>query len=567
MTMNVLIADDEHIVREGLKYIIDWEDLGFSVCGDAADGEEALKKILSLNPDLVLLDIRMPKKSGMEVMQEAIHAGYSGKFIILSGVSDFKLAQTAMRCGVDFYLTKPIDEDELASAVTAIYNLIEKERHNRSSLAAYRDKARPGILRELLLGTCDCSRLDLMDLGLNANLYQVIFYENYEQNFSYPSWDFAEILRAAIQNETSLDFLELNQQKILLLKGDTAIRRFERLLGHYATAPQKGSPFDSVFLICGPKVARPEDIHRSYTLVCQLEKRRFFCVENQHILSCEDALVPDATLHPIITADLASEYARLFSGYIQSYNRTLLTETLQALNLFLHRCSDDIAAIRHLLIDIYLLVKQKIMQLKTDQEIPFPANTSAIALLESKAYLYEMVQFLAEQFDLWMNAVGYSSGENIIDEVTYYIRQNYAENLKLETIAPLFGYNSSYLGKIFRKKTGVNFNTYVDQVRIENAKQLLHRNDLKIYEISDRIGYSNVDYFHKKFRKFAFLTVNSCDTSAVFPASTVTFFSEAFSLFPVSLITVCLTVISAFSLLLLTTVVSMVTFSFPSVDM
>ena len=106
--MNVLIADDEKIVLEGLKYIIDWNRLGFTICQTACDGQDAFEKIKSLNPDLVLLDIRMPKMTGIEVVQAAVEYGYTGKFIILSGVTDFKLAQTAMRYGVDFYLTKPI---------------------------------------------------------------------------------------------------------------------------------------------------------------------------------------------------------------------------------------------------------------------------------------------------------------------------------------------------------------------------------------------------------------------------------------------------------------------------
>ena len=78
--MNVLIADDEKIVLEGLKYIIDWNRLGFTICQTACDGQDAFEKIKSLNPDLVLLDIRMPKMTGIEVVQAAVESGYTGKF-------------------------------------------------------------------------------------------------------------------------------------------------------------------------------------------------------------------------------------------------------------------------------------------------------------------------------------------------------------------------------------------------------------------------------------------------------------------------------------------------------
>ena len=111
--IKVLLCDDEQIVREGLRYIIDWEALGFTICGEAENGEDALAKIEKYKPGLVLMDIRMPKISGLELIAMMRGSGFTGEFIILSGYSDFEYARTAIRHGVSFYLTKPIDEDEL----------------------------------------------------------------------------------------------------------------------------------------------------------------------------------------------------------------------------------------------------------------------------------------------------------------------------------------------------------------------------------------------------------------------------------------------------------------------
>lgn len=498
--MNVLIADDERIVLEGLKHIIDWEKLGFSICQTASDGEDALNKIMALNPDLVLLDIRMPKMHGVEVVQNAVERGYTGKFIILSGVTDFKLAQTAMRYGVDYYLTKPLDEDELEQAVSSVRELISAESKNQTFYAQYRDRAKLGILQDIMKDSCDYSRLDLKDLHLDANIYQVVAYENYNQEYFYPTWNFADLMRVTNQDNNTFDIIDLDQRKIILLKGDFAISKFENLLRHYQIAPQKGSPFDSVFLAYGQKVSRVRDIHVSYEDVCRLCQRRFFCRENQHIMGYAELhgvphLLTDSSKDP------APEYAERIANYIQTHNQTLITETLKELSDSLNYSSKKISSIKHFLIDIYILVKQKIMQLYPNVEIPFLANTSAIDLLEHKYYLYEIIAFLAEQFDMWMHSVGYSSGENVLDEVLYYIQHNYRSNLKLEAIAPLFGYSSSYLGKIFNKKLGVSFNTYVDNVRVEEAKKLLIQDNLKVYEVAEQVGYSNVDYFHKKFKK------------------------------------------------------------------
>lgn len=94
------------------------------------------------------------------------------------------------------------------------------------------------------------------------------------------------------------------------------------------------------------------------------------------------------------------------------------------------------------------------------------------------------------------------SGESVVDEMLHYIDHNYADNLKLETLAPLFGYNSAYLGKLFTKTVGESFNSYLDRIRIEHSKTLLNNQELKVYEISELVGYNNVDYFHKKFKKY-----------------------------------------------------------------
>lgn len=101
-----------------------------------------------------------------------------------------------------------------------------------------------------------------------------------------------------------------------------------------------------------------------------------------------------------------------------------------------------------------------------------------------------------------MSATGNPSRDTILDDVLYYIDHNFRNNIKLETIAPLFGYNSAYLGKIFTRSVGESFNSYIDHKRIDQSKQLLLENNLKVYEIAEQVGYKNVDYFHKKFKKY-----------------------------------------------------------------
>ena len=131
-----------------------------------------------------------------------------------------------------------------------------------------------------------------------------------------------------------------------------------------------------------------------------------------------------------------------------------------------------------------------------------PGNKSLISTIEQTLYLFEIIQYFSEQLNLCSSSVK----TDIMSDILYYIDHNYKKPLKLETLAPLFGYSSSYLGKIFSRRVGENFNSYLDKVRIEHAVQLLLDDDIHIYEISEQVGYMNVDYFYRKFKKYTGLT-------------------------------------------------------------
>lgn len=499
--MNVFIADDEAIIREGLKYIINWNELGFTICGEASNGEDTLSAILDLNPDLVLLDIRMPKLQGTEIVRLAREQNYRGHFIILSGFSDFTYAQAAIRYGVDFYLTKPIDEEELYHAVKTVSDTLQQEHLHKNTVEQYREKAKYTILRDIILNASDYRTINLNEINLSSNVYQVVIYENYNQDTFNPTYSFADLLKVTNQGNSSFEHIKIHQQDVILLKGTFALERFRDFLRHYETSPQKGSPLDSLFLTYGRLVYKVEDIHSSYEDALILLNRRFFCEQNQHAIGYEQLPSFENCIYEI-SQEATTQYCSQLCDYIQSYNRNMIAETLLRLEKNLYCTKTDLSAIKLFLTDIYLEIKQMISHIYSTSDIPFPSNSSVIDFIESKYYLYEIILFFSEQFEMIMNAIGNSSSESVLDDIVHYINHNFRDNIKLENIAPLFGYNSSYLGKIFNKKMGESFNSYVDHVRIEHSKELLLQNTLKVYEIAEQVGYKNVDYFHKKFKKY-----------------------------------------------------------------
>ena len=496
--INVLIVDDEQIVREGLKYIIDWNALGFCICGEADNGKKAMEMIEKYQPGLVLLDIRMPGMYGTELMEAVRKNGFTGDFIILSGYSDFKYAQTALHFGASFYLTKPLDEDELTEAVTTIREKIESKKSRSNSLNQYLRKAKTTVLHDLLTGNEFNSAINYVELGLSSPIYQVVIYEGYTPY--YHSYSFADLLRVTNQDNNSFEHVVFNGQDVILLKGNFALERFNACLKHYEEGTQKGSPLDTIFLTYGPTVSSLSQIHHSYEVCCSLMNRRFFCDENQHVLSYEE-LPDESTYHSILNEEMTLTYSNLLVDYIKTCNHRKISEVLTQLKDALFTSGDEVSNIKYFLADIFLNIKQSIMHTYHDTNIPFVHNAAILELIENKYYLYEILLYFTEQFEMIIRAIGSSSGESIFDDILDYIHHNYAQPLKLETIAPLFGYNSSYLGKLFTQRMGVSFNSYLDKVRLDEAIRLLDETDMKVYEISSRVGYKNVDYFHQKFKK------------------------------------------------------------------
>ena len=356
----ILVADDEAIIREGIKVLFDYAALGFSICGEAADGDQALAQIQALQPDVVLMDIRMPGLTGLEVIRQARAQGYRGKVIIVSSYSDFKYAQEAIRQGVQYYITKPIDEEELEQVLRDFKTAFDRERSARNASEHYRQKARSAIVKELLLGTGALPPQAAAEIGLLADRYQAVILEKYSQAQPGELPDFASLLRVNNQEGRFFEATVLEGAQVLLLKGEAAGQRFRALLErfqHEKSAPHRELP-GNCFLCCGEPVTRLQDICLSYRQALRAQSRRFFCQQEQHVLPYS-ALPPEDTIHPVLTRELPGEYTQQLLRYIQSFNRNMLAQTLKELQEQLTHSSDSEEAIKLFFTDLHLQVKEQ----------------------------------------------------------------------------------------------------------------------------------------------------------------------------------------------------------------
>jgi len=126
----VLLVEDEEMIRQGLRYTFDWMKAGCIVAGEAANGEEGLKQLRALQPDIVIVDVNMPLMNGLTMIERALadQLGEMCSFIILSGYNEFHLAKEAIHLGVTEYLLKPLEEHQLYEALERAKQQVEMKR-------------------------------------------------------------------------------------------------------------------------------------------------------------------------------------------------------------------------------------------------------------------------------------------------------------------------------------------------------------------------------------------------------------------------------------------------------
>ena len=501
--LKVYIADDEEVVRQGLKKIINWRELGFEICGEAGNGLTAYNEIAELNPHLIVVDIRMPKMQGLDLASRLRKDGYEGRLIVLSGYSEFKYAQQAIRCDVDFYLTKPIDEDELYNAVLEIKDKIQKKKKSTQHLNFFQEKATDKIMEDIIKGEnkdFSNAKFTLEDLDLTDKQFQVLMIKSNEEGIDAYAALCAD-LKAPLTTGM-MKKIKIDNNIVVLMKGELIIRLFASYLDS-----NKEDDDNSFFIAAGVPVDTVEKIPDSYYDALAVYEHQFFFQVNKHICHKDD-LPPSDTLTNSFTAQSSKELGQQLYDLIVVFKKSECEAFLGNLKSQIAHSKNSAESIKSVLAGMYIFVIQEFKRAYANYKPEFLTNAEIIQWFHSCSYLQELLDFIQIEAQRLIQIIGGYSSESIVDEIVEFMKYHYDEDIKLKNIAPKFGYNSSYLGKIFSKKMDASFNDYLHKIRAEKAKKLLLNKKYKIYEISSLVGYKNVDYFHLKFKQFEGCTPN-----------------------------------------------------------
>lgn len=506
--MKVLFIDDEPLIRRGLHAVIPWEKYGFTEFLEAEDGEEGLYLIEQENPSLIIVDICMLNKSGIVMAGEARAKKFLGRMIILSGYSDFDYAKSAIEADITAYLLKPVNPEELIKAVEKA--ITELQRTHILSIFAnqptqlYRKK----ILSDLVTGalTYTAEIENTYHFNLNTGYYRLInIYKLVDID--------ADPTKETVYTQLQKNFLSVPISEKELVLFVTSIAQLNHFTLKYLDKTNVQSSSENLFYIISSIGGQNNDLSQLHRENSMIFDALYYYKTSTNVI---DVMKLKRRLRLAPTSYNLLEVTNKLIDTIILMDLNAVKELTNSFYLYLMRTKPSRNSIEYMLQNSYLQILQQLY-------IHYPTLANLLhsedvfkARILSHDYLAESIDFFEMQLLAAIQHIEASITQKPCLRICQYIENNFRNNLKMETIARQFGYNSAYLGKLFQKEMGMNFNTYLDRLRIEHAKKHLE-NGASIATTCESSGFHNTDYFTKKFKKYVGILPSEYRKNKVLP--------------------------------------------------
>ena len=513
----VFIVDDEPFILEGLRAIIRWEEYGLTIIGQASNGADTLALLQDMDTDIVITDIKMPKMNGLELIQKVKKMRPNVRFIILSGYNDFDYVKESITLGIENYLLKPINVQELISTLQNTVHKIAKDRNKTIYAHTDWEILRSNILYRWLTNNIEPrelrERASLLHISLNCPYYiaaviKILFdvrkgHIPPDPKASQIADEAHALCRQTLQSfafESDICFCDPEDHIVLVFGRNTVEQQKETIkevLRRIGANIQSTLNAD-VCITLGNTEASYLTVHESYANAKNALAYHLVTPDND-IIDFEEIQF-FAPHRPI---DLQIEWA--------VFSKLLISQDTDALFSFIDDTFETLQAnkalapshIHCLIIEILLNIENTLNVLNIQD---FSLSNDYKSLFENLLKL-QTVQQLKEMVKNTLRktidclASKEQTANPVITRILNYINVHYAEELSLKTLGAAFNINATYLGQIFQKETQEVFSSYVNKLRLQKAKQMLLDTSLKANEIAAKVGYTDSNYFYKIFKK------------------------------------------------------------------
>ena len=526
--LKVLIADDEKKVCQLIANIIDWNAFGFEIVEVVNDGLAAYRYIQEHTVNLMITDIRMPGCDGMELIQKAQVLYPDMHFIIISGYSQFDYAQQAIRYGVEDYLLKPIRKKDLVSTLNKILDKCKEEVRDTRKWADFdklikqnEERVKRSLLEDILKRPEKFGGFFMRD-KVNEEYHYHFTDNNYmtmvakvlpqkrkedadtRRVLLKKAMGIIEELTDGLCNEVVLSIVDGCIYGIFNGTAEEIVQMPRKLKKVKLELMRLKDMFDGVqvFISLGKEVGSFKDIMESFRQADSAMQGRFY-------YGCDSLLMiaDDGSSEEIVKQIIDNSFKKRFLNHIEIIDLESIGYTINSLIDILKKSGlkngNAVAGVYREVLSVFYFGTHSYNIMIPDQ------YTELLGQLELHGTIEETFQHLADymikSLKHWMEEKQYVESRPI-RVAKQYIADNYYQSLTLEIVSKEIGFNPTYFSGMFKKETNMNFSDYLKKVRIDNAKTMLLNMEQTVEDISYAIGYSDIKYFSRLFKKMTGVT-------------------------------------------------------------
>lgn len=502
--IKVIVVDDEKIIRNSIINKISWND-NLICCAEAIDGVEALELSLNLRPDIIITDIRMPQMNGIDFIAKLKEVLPDIQTIFVSSYNDFKYVKSALEFESCAYILKPIKKQELNDAVAKAVTNIEK-----TSLLRISSQFQLKLLDKFLESFY--SLIDVPANDFKAILTNLYFHTNYFhvllirfiENFSETGYieQIISILLSGLLPECTSRIVSVSKTNYVVLITSSCK---ENLISCCRSLIKQLSIKHS--LDCSIVLGNPCN---SVDNVAQMFANAKKELNLLHLYAIHEIILPDHN-----TQETNSDI-KLPDSITQKIIDSIYMSNIDELNIAVHQLNAFISSTPALTLynikHIFSHLLSDILRTQYERHCPKSIIDQGIYLLYNFSTC-TLQKDVSDQFFEYCSLIITSfhkvtSIEDIMQQAGAYMKEHFQEDITLNKLSHLYHLNLSYFSTSFKVFMGKNFNEYLTEIRMENAKKLLNDQKIKIRDIASLSGYSDTGYFSKAFRKYTGMLPN-----------------------------------------------------------
>ncbi|MCL6602816.1 MAG: response regulator transcription factor [Paenibacillus sp.] len=504
---NVLLVDDEPLIVEGMKSIIDWNANNMYITDTAHNGVDALAKLDGSPVDLVITDIMMPQMTGLELIREVKARSPFTKFIILSGYEEFNYVREGITLGVENYLLKPVNIDELEATIKHMQLDWEREEVRQIQMDQSWRILRNNVLQRWANETIDAKefreRAQLLEIPMSKSSYcaaalRIVSEPDHEMNdLQYYEPKIAEQCEVIGSNHLP-DGCEIlcfpNQEgDIMVLFASSGIGGEE--WQHNALRSMKQWIATDTGACVWSVIGQPVQTYLEFPQSCNEVKRwlqKHLFVDSETFIVNTNSEAELGTFHEQHELAMDQFHKLLRDGEILEIDRFI--------NVFFDIQAEESLIARTPFFNsaIQLMLAAKDLEKTPDYGGVF----GPLSKIHTLGGLKQLVKRVIHQTLDTYHAIEKEYSPHVMVMLDF-VKNHYKEELSLKTLSQKLDLHPNYLGQLFQQEEGTSFSDYVNQYRIERATHLLLYSDKKTAEVGAEVGYWDTSYFYRQFKKYA----------------------------------------------------------------